>query len=95
MSIKLKNNLTRILSERRLTLAALAKKSGVPRSSIHNWTSAAGQEKINIRHVQKLARALEIPLHQLLFSEPDPFEKREIFSGDLRVSIHKIERNRK
>lgn len=100
MSIKLKENLNRILAERRLSLAALSKLSGVPRSSLHNWTTATAQQKINVRHVQQLCAALKIPIHELLFSEPDPYEKREIgrevlkelFSGDLRVSIHKIER---
>ena len=102
MAIRLKENLTRIMAERRLTLAALSKLSGVPRSSLHNWATSESQQKINIKHVQQLCAALKVPLHELVFSEPDPHEKREfgrevlkeLFSGDLRVSIHKIEREK-
>lgn len=102
MTFKLKPNLNRLMTERKLTLAELSKKSGVARSSIHNWLTASNQTKINITHVQKVAAALKVPLHELLFSEPDPFERRdvprevlkELFSGDLRVTIHKIERQR-
>ena len=102
MRIRLKENLTRIMAERRLTLAALSKKSGVPRSSLHNWATIGSQQKLNILHLRQLCACLEIPLHEMLFDEGDPFEKREVgreilkelFTGDLRVSIHKIERKK-
>lgn len=37
-------------------------------------------------------------MHELCYGEPDPYEVKseeilkELFSGDIRVSIHKIER---
>lgn len=100
MSIKLKENLNKLVKERGLTLTTLAKKAGIPKSSLHGWMSSNTIEKINVKQLQKVCSALEIPMYSLLFAEPDPHEKRELgaevlkelFSGDLRVSIHKIER---
>ncbi|MBI3554660.1 MAG: helix-turn-helix transcriptional regulator [Deltaproteobacteria bacterium] len=97
--MNLKVILPALLRERGMTLSALAKKSGLNKSTLHGWTT--GQVAINIDQLKKVATALEVSIHQLCFGEPDPNERlgeevlKELFSGDLRVSIHKIERNRR
>jgi hypothetical protein len=51
--------------------------------------------------VKKVAAALGVSLHELVFGEPDPFEVsgeellREIFSGDVRVTLHPLDRKKK
>ena len=96
--MNLKTNLPALLTSRKMTLSGLAKKAGLSKSTVHGWVT--GQIAINIDQLKKVAVVLEVSLHQLCFGEPDPFEKpgdevlKELFSGDLRVSISKIERKR-
>lgn len=81
------------------TLGQLAKTSGVPRATLHGWTT--GRSALDLNQVKKVALALEVSLHELIFGEPDPYEVptdellKELFTGDVRVSIHRIERKRK
>lgn len=97
MKIGLK--LQKVCKDRRLSISSLAKQAGVPLATLHAWTT--GRKSINPDQIRKVAAVLEISLHELLFDEPDPFETKsteilkEIFSGDVRVTLHKIERKRK
>ncbi|WP_415061371.1 helix-turn-helix domain-containing protein [Bdellovibrio sp.] len=93
--MSLGKHLSRIMKERGLSLAALSKASGVSKQTIHGWT--AGRRVHDISQLKKVATVLKMPLHDLLFGEPDPFLSapavilKELFSGDIRVTIHKIE----
>ena len=77
------------------SMARLARESKVPKPTLHGWTTG---RSANLVQLKQVANALMVPLHELVFGEPDPFESgskeilRELFTGDLRVSIHKIER---
>ena len=96
MKIGLK--LQKVCRDRRLSFSRLAKLAGVPLATLHAWTT--GRKSINPDQIKKVAAVLEISLHELLFDEPDPFETKsteilkEIFSGDVRVTLHRIERRR-
>ena len=70
--------------------------SGVPQSTLAGW--GAGRSVGNIDDLKKVCDVLQVSLHQLLYDEPDPHEigheeiLRELFTGDIRVSISKIEK---
>lgn len=80
------------------SLARLSKETGINKSTLHAWT--VGRGTINLEYLRKVADALKIGVHQLAYGEPDPHEflseevLREIFSGDVRVTLHRIERRR-
>jgi transcriptional regulator with XRE-family HTH domain len=80
------------------TVARLSRESGVPVQTIHNWSIARGA--VNPEQVKKVSTALGVSVHYLLFGEADPNEQpgeeilKEIFSGDVRVTLHRIERKR-
>jgi transcriptional regulator with XRE-family HTH domain len=84
--------------ERGWTVARLARESGVPAQTIHNWSLAKGA--INPDQVKKISQVLGVSLHYLLYGEGDPHEApfdevlKEIFSGDVRVTLHRVERKR-
>lgn len=94
--MKLAENIKRICKDRGLTLSRLAKSAGVPPQTLHNWTT--GRRSIDPEQVRRVAKALRVSIHELMFGSPDPFEAqsseilREIFSGDVRVTLHRIER---
>ena len=97
--MKLSENLATLCKQRGWTMARLAKEAGVPTQTIHGWTT--GRNSINPDQVRRVAESLKVSLHALLFGEGDPFEQpgeellKEIFSGDVRVTLHRIERNRR
>lgn len=81
------------------TLSRLAKESKVPVTTLHGWVS--GRARPDMKQLKKVSATLQVSIHQLYFGEPDPHEQlgeevlKELFSGDLRVTIHKIDRKRK
>jgi len=97
--MKLGETLTELCRRKRLTLAELARRSGVPKQTLHNWT--VGRRSVNPDQLRPVARELGVSVHFLLYSENDPNDPinneeilKEIFSGDVRISIHRIERGR-
>ena len=81
------------------SLSKLARESGVPVATIHGWV--AGRTRPDLGQLKKVATTLEVSIHELAFGESDPFETpgdevlKEIFSGDVRISLHRIERRKK
>lgn len=94
--MELKTMLVQLCKRRGWTIARLARESGVPKPTIHGWTT--GRSALNLDQLKKVALALEVSLHELAFGCPDPYEGvseeclKELFSGDVRISIHRIER---
>lgn len=88
--------LAKTMKGRDVTLSQLSKLSGVSKPTIHGWIH--GRKVRNFDHLKKIALILKISIHELLYGEPDPFESatreilRELFTGDVRVTIHRIER---
>jgi len=93
--MKLGSKLSKICKEKSLSLSRLSKEAGVPLATVHAWTT--GRKSINPDQLRKVALVLKISVHELMFDEPDPHEAvsgeilKEIFSGDVRVTLHKIE----
>jgi transcriptional regulator with XRE-family HTH domain len=96
--MKLPQVLSNLCRERGWSLARLAREAGVPHQTVHSWT--VGRISINPDQLRRVAEALQVSVHFLMFGEGDPFEQpgteilREIFSGDVRVTLHRIERTR-
>jgi transcriptional regulator with XRE-family HTH domain len=91
--MELSKNLVDLCKKKNLTIAALAKKSGVKQPTLHGWTT--GRSVQNLDDLKKVCDVLEVGLHTLLYGVPDPHESneallKEIFKGDIRVTIHKI-----
>lgn len=97
--MKLGKIIETLCKQRGWTVAGIARDSGVPVQTIHNWSTARGS--VNPDQVKKVASILGVSLHYLIFGEPDPNEApgeeilKEIFSGDVRVTLHRIERRKK
>jgi len=84
-------------SQRRgMSMAQLAREANVPKATLHGWVT--GRRALNMRQLKSVASVLEVSLHELIFGTPDPHGSighellKEIFSGDVRVSIQKIEK---
>ena len=100
MATKLKDNLTKLMKDRNISLTKLARSTGIAKSSLHGYMNSENTEKVNVSHIKKISEVLKVSMHQLLFSEFDPNEPRsnqteilkEIFSGDVRVTLHRIEK---
>lgn len=92
----LSKTLLKLCKARKITLSQLSKKTGIPQPTLHGWSS--GRSVGNIDDLKKVCDVLQISLHSLLYDEPDPWELgheeilRELFSGDLRVTVHRIEK---
>lgn len=94
--MSLGKNLSKLMKERGYSLIRLAKASGVSKQTIHGWMT--GRRVQDLGKLKKVALVLESPIHELIYGEPDPFTTqshvilKELFSGDVRVTIHKLER---
>lgn len=97
--MRLSENINRLCRERGWSLARLAREAQVPPQTLHNWTT--GRTSLNPSQLKMVAAALQVSMHFLLFGESDPFENpseeilKEIFSGDVRVTLHRIEKKRR
>jgi transcriptional regulator with XRE-family HTH domain len=96
----LEKTLATILKDRHLSLSKLSELSGVPKTTLHSWMKK-GQITVNLKQLKQVCEILKIGLHELAFGETDPLAMpsdeiiKEIFSGDLRVSISRIERKKR
>lgn len=58
-------------------------------------------QSINPDQIKRVASILKISVHELLFDEPDSHDLigeeilKEIFSGDVRITLHRTERRKK
>jgi transcriptional regulator with XRE-family HTH domain len=97
--MKLSKNLTAFSKRKGWTLNRLAKETGIAPSTLHGWKT--GRSTANFLELKKVATSLEVSLHELIFGEPDPFDYpgeevlKELFSGDVRITLHRIERSKK
>jgi transcriptional regulator with XRE-family HTH domain len=98
VNMKFASILTLRLKEKGWTLNRLAKETKIPAATLHGWKT--GRMGVNLEDLKEVATALEISVHSLVFGKPDPFESlgeevlKEIFSGDVRITLHKIERRK-
>ena len=91
--------LNRLCKERGLSLSELARLSSVPVQTLHGWTT--GRKAVQLEQLKRIASALKVSVHELAYGEPDPYEPvgeeilRELFSGDVRVTVQRIERKKR
>jgi transcriptional regulator with XRE-family HTH domain len=89
--VELAKNLTRICKERHLSLAALARLSGVKQPTLHGWTT--GRTVHNLDDLKKVCSTLKVGVHEILFSGPDPFEMEDFIEefiwGNVRIILQK------
>lgn len=91
-------NLAQAMKQKKLSLSSLSRLSGISKTTLHGWLT--GRKAKNVDQLKKIATILQTSIHQLLYGEPDPFEQRpqevleEIFYGDVRVTVHRIERRK-
>jgi transcriptional regulator with XRE-family HTH domain len=71
----LDKNLIKLCKAKGLTLAALAKESGVKQPTLHGWTT--GRSVQNLDDLKKVCDFLEVSLHCILYSERDPWNNEE------------------
>ena len=94
--MKLRTTLLTICKKRGISITHLSRQAGIPTQTLHGWST--GKSVASLDQLKKVATALELPLHELIFGEPDPLESpseeilKEIFSGDVRVTLHRVER---
>lgn len=94
VTVKIGTNLTNLLSSKNLSLRALSKASGVPYTTLQEWT--ANRTPRNPIQIQKVASCLDVSMHFLLFGVEDKSEpltkllKDDIFSGTFEISIKKV-----
>lgn len=92
--IKIGKVLQQLLKERNMSMRELAKASGVPASNLTEWS--ANRSPKNPIQVKKVAEALGVTMHFLLFGEDDNQEpiqkilKENLFEGTFEISIKRV-----
>lgn len=86
------SSLEALMKKRGFSLSRLAKEAGVPKATLHSWTTGVTP---NLEQLRRTAQILKVSFHQLAFGEADPYMAdeellQELFSGDIRVTLHKI-----
>lgn len=96
--MELGQNLLKLCKEKKMSIASLAKLSGVKQPTLHGWTT--GRSVQNLDDLKKVCEVLEVGLYPLLFGTKDPYENteeilEEIFKGDVRITIQRLEEKKK
>jgi transcriptional regulator with XRE-family HTH domain len=68
--MKLDKILVKLCKQKGLTLAALAKESGVKQPTLHGWST--GRAVHNLDDLKKVCSVLGVSLHYILYGEEDP-----------------------
>lgn len=91
--MELAKNLTKLCEEKNLSLAKLARLSGVKQPTLHGWTTGRTVHKLD--DLKKVCDVLKVSIHFMLYGTPDPYENseqilEELFSGNVRMTLHRI-----
>lgn len=89
--IQLADSLKRLMTERNLTVSSISRKTGINKSTIHNYCN--GVVPRNLPQLKKLAELFEISLTDLIFNTekvPNPKNKNQNLEGKYEVIIRKI-----
>ncbi len=92
--IKIAQTMKQLLKERGITLRELSKRSGVPVSTLSEWSS--NREPKSPTQTRKVAQALGVSMHFLLFGEDDSQEplqkllKEDLFQGTFEITVKKV-----
>lgn len=94
VTVKINHTLAKLLKEQNLSLRELSKRSGVPNSTLQEWSSNRSPK--NPIQVQKVAQELGVSMHYLIFGEEDKSEpltkllKEDVFSGTFEINIRRV-----
>ncbi len=94
MVLQIGPTLRSLMRDQRLTLKSIEKETGVPASTIAEWTNNRSPK--NPVQVQKVAKLLGVSLHFLLFGAEDSEEpltklvREDVFSGTFEITIKKV-----
>lgn len=92
--IKIGETLRELIRQKRYSLKALSKATGVPASTLGEWIN--NRTPKNPIYIQKVASALGVSMHYLLFGEEDsqePITKliaEDVFKGTFEISIKRV-----
>ena len=101
MSIHLKTILEKAMHDQGVSQAKLSQLTRISKATLHGYLNPrVKQSKIDVSIVKKICDVLKLDFHEALFGLPDPNSKAvlpkeiltELFKGDLRVTIHKIDK---
>lgn len=93
----LKKILRELINEADITVATLARKTGVPKTNINKWLQGSSP---NIEQLDKVAQYFEVPLEYLAFGRKldDPmekfFEKLEVHKGLYEITVKKVSKKK-
>ncbi|POB13868.1 helix-turn-helix transcriptional regulator [Halobacteriovorax sp. DA5] len=96
--LKLKEVLRELINEYDITVASLARKSGVPKTNLNNWLNGGSP---NIEQVQKVADFFDVSFEYLAFGKKqshsldDLLDKVELHTGLYEISIKKVSKKRR
>lgn len=76
--MKLKTILKGLMESHDITLSALAKATGVPKQTIHNWL--CGTEPKTLDHVRAVARYFKIGIEELCYGDEEKASKTKSFN---------------
>jgi transcriptional regulator with XRE-family HTH domain len=82
--MKLPSQLKKILKKKDLTVAQLARHTGVSSKTIYSWIN--GQSPRNLDDLKAISTYLEVSLDYLLFDE-NKFEKKNLSISDFKDEI--------
>lgn len=94
VTVKIGSTLSALLEAKNLSLRELSKKTGVPYSTLQEWTS--NRTPKNPIQIQKVASHFDVSMHFLLFGAEDRAEpltkllKEDLFSGTFEISIKRV-----
>ncbi len=97
MKVQIGKVLSKLLKDQHISLNKLSKLSGVAVSTLSEWQGNRSPRKPE--QVLKVATALGVSLHYLLFGEEDQEEplqkilKEEVFQGTFEITVKKIKNN--
>ena len=92
--MKVSTTMPELLKSNGFSLRELSKRSGVPVSTLSEWSSNRSPK--NPLQAKKVAEALGCTLHYFLFGEDDSQEpiqkilKEDFFSGTFEITVKKI-----
>ncbi|MCB0421346.1 MAG: helix-turn-helix transcriptional regulator [Bdellovibrionales bacterium] len=86
--MEIKRVLKELLKERDLSVAQLARVTGVPRQTIDNWM--AGQEPRSLKQVKKIADYFAVPLDFLCFGESARDQSIQDFEDEINAGVFEV-----
>jgi hypothetical protein len=95
---KFGESLEKLISENDISAKELSVAIGIPYKTILEYIGKDGRVPSKIEVFKKLADHFEVPLHDLMFGEPDPasfvgqiLKKTVIHTGIYEVTVKKVE----